>query len=69
MAVARALLLSVASASSLAIRSRVPLSQPLRAASMRMMASAADDPAALVKSTVGSDKVAPPPQPPSLAPA
>ena len=68
MAVARALLLSVASASSLAIRSRVPLSQPLRAASVRMMAGAADDPAAFVKSTVASDKVAPPPQPPSLAP-
>ena len=58
MAVARALLLSVASASSLAIRSRVPLSQPLRAASVRMMAGAADDPAAFVKSTVASDKVA-----------
>ena len=57
MAVARALLLSVASASSLAIRSRVPLSQPLRAASVRMMAGAADDPAAFVKSTVASDKV------------
>ena len=69
MAIARAVLLSVASASSLAVRSRVPLSQPLRAASVRMMASAADDPAAFVKSTVGSDKVAPPPQPPSLAPA
>ena len=63
MAVARALLLSVASASSLAIRSRVPLSQPLRAASVRMMAGAADDPAAFVKSTVASDKVAPPPRP------
>ena len=56
MAVARALLLSVASASSLAIRSRVPLSQSLRAASVRMMAGAADDPAAFVKSTVASDK-------------
>ena len=56
MAVARALLLSVASASSLSIRSRVPLSQPLRAASVRMMAGAADDPAAFVKSTVASDK-------------
>ena len=69
MAVARALLLSVASASSLAIRSRVSLSQPLRAASVRMMAGAADDPAAFVKSTVASDKVAPPPLPPSLAPS
>ena len=54
----RVLLLSVASASSFAVRARVPASQPLRAASVRMMASASADPAAFVKSSVASDKVA-----------
>ena len=69
MSMSRVLLLSVASASSLAVRGRVPLSQPLRTASVRMMSSAADDPLAFVKSSVASDKVAPPPpSPPSLAP-